>query len=135
MIKTRLYSEKQDYPTLSKWWQDQECPVPHPTQLDTLGVMVSVDDEDVAYICAYLAVGVGVAHLDHLITNPAFKSPGRKLAAIRAMLESMFRVLKDNDYQLIKAFTWSKTLSRVCQQKLGWQRVGGGYENLSVMIT
>jgi len=134
MIATRIYSEKQDYPTISAWWQEQHCAVPHPSQLDTLGLMVSEDGEDVAYICAYLAVGVGVAHLDHLVTNPACNRPLAKLKAIRVMMAEMMRVLKDNDYQLVKAVTWSKTLSRICQKKLGWQRVGGDFENLSMIL-
>jgi len=134
MTQVRLYTEKQDYPTIASWWQEQGCHVPHASQLDTLGVMVSVDDEDVAYICAYLAVGVGVAHLDHLVTNPAFKSPTGKLRAVKAMMSAMLTTLRDNDYQLVKAVTWSKTLSKICTRKLGFKRVGGDFEQITAIL-
>lgn len=134
MIKTRIYDERRDYPTIAEWWEAQHCAVPHPSQLDTLGVVVSDGDEDVAYICAYMAVGVGVAHLDHLVTNPACDRPMAKLRAIRALMAEILRILKENDYQLIKAVTWSETLSRICTKKLGFLRVGGGFENLSLLM-
>ena len=134
MIKTRIYIERRDYSMIAEWWQAQGNVVPDASQLDTLGVIVSDGDQDVAYICAYLSVGVGVAHLDHLVTNPACRAPMAKLRAIRALMSEILRICKDNDYQLIKAVTWSKTLSRVCQRKLGFMRVGGGFENLSVIL-
>ncbi len=134
MIETRIYSEKKDYPTLAAWWREHDCHVPDASQLDTLGIIVSVDGEDVAYICAYLSVGVGVAHLDHLVTNPYYNNPIAKLRAIKKLMREMFYELKKMDYQLIKAVTWSKTLSRICQREFKFLRVGGEYENLSLII-
>ena len=56
-----------DYDTIATWWSDEGYYVPDASQLDTLGVIVTVDEVDVCYMCAYCVSGVAIAFLDHLV--------------------------------------------------------------------
>lgn len=133
MITTRIYKQE-DYDTISGWWADQSCYVPDHTQLDTLGVIASDDGTDVCYMCAYCVSGVAIAFLDHLVTNPGYKRAVGKLKAVDAMMSEILQTLRARGYQLIKAVTWSDTLSKICQKRYGFKPLGGELKGLTMIL-
>jgi len=133
MVSTTKFEDK-DYGTISQWWRDSGCPVPHLSQLQTLGLVTSVDEEPVCAVWAYKSEGVAVAFLEHLVTNPAFKSPIRKLRAVTAMMDRILSILREDEYQIIRGTTWSKTLGKICAKRWGFEIIDNNATNLSLML-
>ena len=129
------YNSDEDYETLRQWWVASDCPVVDASQLKTKGMIVYNDSGDpVCAVFAYLSVGVGVAFLEHFITNPDVTSPIEKLKASDCLLNKMLDDLAHDGYQLIRASTWSETLAKVMEKRLGFQPIGSGYHNLSLIV-
>ena len=133
IVSTAKFTDK-DYETISQWWEDSYCPVPHLSQLQTLGLVTSVDGEPVCAVWAYRSRGVAVAFLEHLVTNPAFKSPMGKLRAVQGMMDKMLSILREDEYQIIRGTTWSKTLGKICKKRWGFEIIDDNCTNLSLML-
>jgi len=133
-VSTTKFEDK-DYETISQWWRDSGCPVPHLSQLQTLGLVTSVDGEPVCAVWAYKSEGVAVAFLEHLVTNPAFKSPIRKLRAVTAMMDMVIGELDTDGYQIIRGTTWSKTLAKICKKRWGFQIIDDKSVNMSLLLS
>ena len=132
-MNSKIYIEA-DYPVVADWWTENNCPTPHSTQLQTLGVIGYADGEPACAGWAYMSKGVPVAFLDHFITNPDITSPMKKMRAVVSMMETILDELSEDGYQLIRATTWSETLGRVCHKRWGFQVVDDGATNLSLLL-
>lgn len=132
-MNSKIYTES-DYDMLASWWERQGCPIPHSSQLMTLGVIGYANDVPVAAVWGYMSKGVPVAFLDHFITNPDVKSTSTKLRGVTRMMDRMLDELVEDGYQLIRATTWSKTLGKVCARKWGFEVIDNESTNLSLLI-
>lgn len=133
-MRVKPYKSETDYKMLQRWWVASGCPVVDASQLETLGMIgYTEDNEPACAVFAYLSFGVGVAFLEHFITNPELKSPIKKLKASEYLLNHMLGTLEEDGYELIRMSTWSKTLAKVCQKRFGFQLIGDGYHNLSLL--
>lgn len=132
-MNSKIYIQA-DYDTLADWWTENDCPSPHPSQLQTLGVIGYADSEPACAVWAYLSKGVPVAFLEHFVSNPDVTSPMKKMRAVVNMMDKMLEELSDEGYQLVRATTWSKTLGRVCKKRWGFQVIDDGATNLSLIM-
>ena len=130
---TTLFTDR-DYDTLKSWWKETGCPVPHLSQLQTLGVIGYDGDTPACAVFAYKSDGVNVAFLEHLITNPAVKSPMRKIKAMNGMMEFILDELEADGYQIIRGTTWSTTLARACKKRWGFQILDVDSVNMSLFL-
>lgn len=130
---TTLFTDR-DYDTLKSWWKETGCPVPHLSQLQTLGVIGYDGDTPACAVFAYKSDGVAVAFLEHLITNPAVKSPMRKLRAVTGMMEFILDELEADGYQIIRGTTWSLTLAKICKKRWGFQIIDEESVNMSLFL-
>ena len=132
-MKTRLFTNN-DHKMISNWWLETGCPVPHLSQLQTIGVIGYADNEPACAVWAYKSEGVAVAFLEHLITNPAIKSPMAKMRAVVAMMERILKDLSDDGYQIIRGTTWSLTLAKICKKRWGFEIIDEESVNMSLML-
>lgn len=126
--------KNRDYDTLKSWWEEAGCPVPHLSHLQTMGVIGYDGDTPACAVFAYKSDGVSVAFLEHLITNPAVKSPMRKMKAVVGMMERVLNELYDEDYQIIRGTTWSLTLAKICKKRWGFQIIDDESVNMSLFL-
>ena len=133
-MRTRLFKDS-DYDMVSRWWVGTGCPVVSLSQLQTMGLIGYTDENEPACaIWAYRSKGVGVAFLEHLITNPKVKSPMKKIRAMHYMVDHLIDILKLDGYQMIRACTWSETFAKACQKRWGFQLIGNNYNNMSLLV-
>lgn len=126
--------EREDYTYLRNWWVESECPVPHQSQLDTLGYIGWLNDVPVCAVWAYKSEGVAVAFLEHLVTNPEVSAPFAKLQAVKLMMDHILADLKNDGYQLIRGVTWSPVLAKICKKHWGFNLIDDKAQNMSLMI-
>ena len=133
-MKTRLFTNN-DYEMLSNWWLEAGCPVVSLSQLQTIGLIGYTDENEPACaMWAYRSEGVGVAFLEHLITNPNVKSPMKKIRAMHYMVDQLINILKTDGYQMIRACTWSGTFAKACKKRWGFEIIGDNYNNMSLIV-
>jgi len=132
-MKTRAYKES-DYDMIKQWWLEAGCPAPHPSQLETTGVIGLVDDQPVCAVWIYRCIDVPIAWLEHFVTNPLGGAAMRKMKAVIAMMDKVMSILKEDGYQMIRATTWSSTLGKVCKKRWGFQIIDGESTNMSLII-
>lgn len=132
-MNTRIYKES-DYDEIKHWWLEAGCPAPHPSQLETTGVIGLVDDQPVCAVWVYRCIDVPIAWLEHFVTNPAGGSAMRKMLAVIAMMDEAMSTLKDEGYQMIRATTWSSTLGKVCEKRWGFQIIDEESTNMSLIV-
>ena len=132
MTSARTYLGS-DYKTLTSWWLAHGCVVPHKSQVDTLGVLGCVDGEPACYVCAYRVVDCPVVFLEHFVANPDV-SAHKIIASVGSMFNLLLRVLKDDGYQMVRISTWSSTLAKVCEKKVGFKKISGEFNNMSLML-
>lgn len=132
-MNTRKYINS-DYDELKHWWTDAGYKAPHPSQLDTTGVIGMVDDQPVCAVWIYRCLDLPIAWLEHFVTNPAGGDAMRKMKAIIAMMDRVFSILKDEGYQMVRGVTWSKTLGRVCKKYWGFEIIDDGCTNMSLIL-
>lgn len=127
--------EDQDYGLVSDWWKAAGNPCVALSQLQTKGFIGYTDDNEPACaVWAYMSKGVGVAFLEHLVTNPDVKSPMAKMRAVDQMMERMLDELCMDGYQMIRGCTWSPTLAKICKRRWGFEIIGTDYTNMSLML-
>lgn len=124
----------EDYDILKTWWKETGCPVPHLSQLQTLGVIGYDGDTPACAVFAYKSDGVAVAFLEHLITNPEVTSPMRKMQAVTEMMDRVLDELDADGYQVIRGTTWSLTLAKICKKRWGFQIIDEESVNMSLFL-
>lgn len=132
-MTSKLY-KKSDYPELARWWREAWCPIPHESQLDTIGYIGYYRDVPLCAVFAYRCKDVPVAWLEHFITNPDCESAMDKMRAVRAMMDSMLTQLADEGYAMVRGVTWSETLGKVCNRQWGFEIIDKECTNMSLML-
>ena len=132
-MTSKLYTE-QDYDMLADWWRGSFCPVPHKTQLETLGYIGYNNDKPMCALFAYRCKDVPIAFLEHFITTPEDYTAMQKMKAVVSMMDAMLDHLGEEGYVMVRGTTWSKTLGRVCNRRWGFEIIGDGCTNMSLML-
>lgn len=133
IINTKNY-KKSDYPELSRWWKESCCPIPHESQLDTLGVIGYQQNTPTCAVFAYRCSDVPIVFLEHFVTNPDVEGAMVKMKAVLEMMSSILGQLEEDGYQMVRGTTWSKTLGKVCKRYWGFQIIDDGCTNMSLML-
>ena len=134
MIYVLPYRQCRDYDAIASWWDHWGMKRVHPSQLNTMAFTLFIDDEPAGFICAYLAQGVPIAHLEHFVMRPGTQLTSSTMVGLRALLGTTFTTLKQEGYELIRAFTWSDALAKFMKRTWKFNIEGQGYNSLSVML-
>jgi len=133
-MRTRLFKDS-DYEMVQKWWVASGSPVVSLSQLQTLGLIgYTSDNEPACALWAYRSKGVGVAFLEHLVTNPKVTSPMKKMKAVQYMMDHMLDILKMDGYQMIRGTTWCDTLAKICKKRWGFEIIDDNSINMSLIL-
>lgn len=132
-MTSKLYKES-DYDMLSRWWRESHCPVPHKSQLDTLGYIGYNNDTPMCAVFAYMCKDVPVAFLEHFVTSPDGFTTMQKMKAVLSMMDAMLNKLAEEGYAMVRGTTWSKTLGRVCHRRWGFEIIDDKCTNMSLLI-
>ena len=120
---------------VQKWWVASGSPVVNLSQLQTIGLIgYTSDNEPACALWAYRSKGVGVAFLEHLVTNHKVKSPMKKMKAVQYMMDHMLDILQQDGYQMIRGTTWCDTLAKICEKRWGFQIIDDNSINMSLLV-
>jgi len=50
------------------------------------------------------------------------------------MMDRMLSILREDEYQIIRGTTWSKTLGKICAKRWGFEIIDNNATNLSLML-
>lgn len=121
-IRVSLWDESQDWEMLKPWFLAAGG-APHVSQLPPLGLIAWDDEGALGAIWVYQSVGVGVCFPEWFICRPD-AGPFQKLAAARQILNSLERLMTQEDYQLLRIAILDERIARIAQRRFGFVDVG-----------
>lgn len=113
-MNARLFNPE-NYPIVEGWWKAHGVPAVGASALPPLGVIVEDESGPLAVCWLYLALGVGVAWLAWLTTNPE-QSPLKAAKAVKYLIQAAEAALPI-EYDLLAAMPQQESYKRLLQKE------------------
>lgn len=103
-MTVRLFIHDQDYETLVQWWAAHDAAIIPKEWLPKLGVIISDEGIDVAYLSLYMDNSVGRCFIEHAVSNPKNDYPTSK-RAFREGIRFLWKEAAALDYGVMTCVT------------------------------
>ena len=136
LLQLRPFEPDRDYDDFYDWYEAHGSVAPVRALLPPIGAVIYRDfgdrQEKVGMIFLYLAQGVPVSFMEHLVARPGLTT--RQVREIAVCALNYFKMLgKQMGYGLIVAHT-VRPISRLMQHE-GWSKMADGLESLVITTT
>lgn len=133
LLQLRPFEAERDYQDFFDWYAARGVIAPLREVLPPIGAVIYRDygerRETVGMIFLYLAQGVGVSFMEHLVARPGLTT--RQVREIAVHFLNYFKMLSSKmGYGLIVAHT-VRPISRLMQHE-GWSKIAGDLDSLVI---
>ena len=122
-MKTRIWEEECDWPTIQNWFQRIDGGAPHVDHLPPLGIIAEDRDGPLAAVFAYQSLGVGVCFPEWCIVRPD-AGIYRKLAGVGEALKALEKMLLLDDYTYLRIAILDERIARIAAKRFGFVNIG-----------
>jgi len=107
------YFADSDYDNIIKWWNFWRFPAPSLDMLSSIGIIVSLDDVDIA--CGWLyTTNSSMAHVEFIVSNPDVRDKDIRTEAINGLIDELCISAKELGYR----FAYTSLTNKNLQNKL-----------------
>lgn len=110
-MECRYFAES-DYDNIVKWWKFWRFPAPSLEMLSSIGIIVSLDDVDIA--CGWLyTTNSAMCHVEFIVSNPDVKDRDIREEAILGLINELCISSKELGYK----FAYTTLVNKNLQNK------------------